>query len=64
MFLVSIFFEIGKNNSYILKKVKKNPISFSVIKNGPFRFFSSQLTECLLVDPIILILVHIFYEIG
>jgi hypothetical protein len=36
------------------KNGKKNPISFSVIKNGPFRLF---------VDPTILILVPIFCEI-
>jgi hypothetical protein len=56
MFLVLIFCEIVKNGPYILKMVKINSISFSVIKNGPFRlFFQGQLTKCLLMDPIILI---------
>jgi hypothetical protein len=36
MFLVLTFCEIVKNDPYILKMVKKNPMSFSVIKNGSF----------------------------
>jgi hypothetical protein len=65
MFLVPTFFEIVKNGPYILKMVKKNPINFSVIKNSPFRlFFQGQLTECLLVDPTILILVTTFCKIN
>jgi hypothetical protein len=41
MFLVPVFCEIVKNGLYILKMIKKDPISFSVIKikNGAFRLF-------------------------
>jgi hypothetical protein len=47
------------------KNGKKNPINFCVIKNDSFRlFFQGQLTECLLVDPTILILVPTFCKIG
>jgi hypothetical protein len=34
MFLVPTFCDIVKNGPYILKKVKKKSIIFSVIKNG------------------------------
>jgi hypothetical protein len=58
MFLVPTFCEIVKNDPYILKMVKKNPINFFVIKNDLFcLFFQGQLIECLFVDPAILILV-------
>jgi hypothetical protein len=61
MFLVLTFCEIVKNGPYILKMVKKNLISFFVIKNGPFSmFFGGQLTKSLLVDRTILILVLYF----
>jgi hypothetical protein len=52
--LVPTFCEIVKNGSYVLKIVGKNPINFSIIKNGLFRLF---------VDPTILILVHTFCKI-
>jgi hypothetical protein len=65
MFLVSTFCEIIKNGTYILKIVKKNFISFSVLKNDQFRlFFQGHLTKCLLVDRIILILVPTFCKVG
>jgi hypothetical protein len=37
MFLVPTFYEIIKNDLYILKMVKNNPINFFVIENGQFR---------------------------
>jgi hypothetical protein len=65
MFLVPIFCKIVKNGRYIFKMVKKNPIRFLVLKNGPFRlFFQDQLAKYLFVDPAILILAHIFCKIG
>jgi hypothetical protein len=46
MLLVPTFCEFVKNGPYILKMVKKIPINFSVIKNGPFRlFFPHQLAN-------------------
>jgi hypothetical protein len=46
IFLVSTFCEIVKNGPYILKKVKKNLISFSIIKNGPFCLFFNGMLIC------------------
>jgi hypothetical protein len=49
MFLVPTFCEIAKNDSYIFKKLKKDPISFSVVKNGQFHlFFSKSATRMLI----------------
>jgi hypothetical protein len=43
MFLVSTFCGIVKNGPYILKMVKKNHISFFVIKNSPFRLLFQRI---------------------
>jgi hypothetical protein len=68
MFLIPTFCEIAKNDSYIFKKLKKDPISFSVVKNGQFHLFvfqvSYQNAYLAYTESNILILVPTFCKIG
>jgi hypothetical protein len=62
MFLIPTFCEIVKNGPYNLKMVKIIPISFFCYQEWSIPSIFS--TECLLVDPTILILVFTFCKIG